>query len=161
MGCSIEGERKQIKLAKEIVKDFVEVGNKHFRKDDLSETTKEPFASIKNLTIFINQHLDHLDEKGLLVWDEKMNKDSVLVKIGADHGKNHLKFTLEVMNTTCPNSKENTIVIGMSAVKDTYENLETFLEGGTISDKNEYQPSIGLLREIELLQMHKWRGQPF
>ena len=87
LGCSIEGERKQIKLGKETVKDFVEVGNKHFRKEDLSETTKEPFASIKNLTIFINQHLDHLDEKGLLVWDETMNKDSVLVKIGADHGK--------------------------------------------------------------------------
>ncbi len=98
--------------------------------------TLVPFASIKNLTIFINQHLDHLDEKGLLVWDEKMNKDSVLVKIGADDGKNHLKFTLEVMNTTCPNSKENTIVIGMSAVKDTYENLETFLEEQLVTKMN-------------------------
>ena len=88
-----------------------------------------------------------------------MKRDCVSIKIGADHGKNHLKFTLQVMNTACPNSKQNTIVIAMASVKDTYENLKTFLEGGTMNEKNEYQPSIGLLQEIELLQRHKWRGK--
>ena len=159
LDCSIKVERKQINMTKEIVKDFVIVGNKLFLNDDLSVKSDVPFAMIKDLPVFVNQHLDHLDEKGLLIWDAEMNKDHVSIKIGADHGKNHLKFTLEVMNTPCPNSKENTVVIAMASVKDTYENLKTFLEGGTIDDRNNYQPSIGLLKEIEMLQRHKWRGK--
>ena len=121
LGCSIEGEKKQINLAKDIVKEYVLVGKKVFRNDDLSVTSEEPFSTIKDLPKFINQHLDQLEEKGLLIWDDDMKRDCVSIKIGADHGKNHLKFTLQVMNTACPNSKQNTIVIAMASVKDTYE----------------------------------------
>ena len=66
---------------------------------------------------------------------EGLDESTILVKIGADHGKSSLKFTMAVVNTPLPNSHYNTIVISMAAVKDMYENLDEFLKGGILKKK--------------------------
>ena len=146
LGVSIEGEKKQMDLAKEIIQDFVSVKEKAFRTGCLSETIAVPFVKINDLSKFLDQHLDYLNEKNLLIWRDGIDRDTIIVKIGADHGKSSLKFTLEVANTFSPNSHQNTIVIAMAAVKDSYENLSDFLKEGILDD-------------IEKLQTHKWMGK--
>ena len=94
---------------------FVSVQEKVFRNESLSEMPSAPFAKINNLPKFLDQHLDNLNEKGLLTWRDGLDDSTILSKIGADRGKNSLKFTLAVVNTPLPNSQYNTIVIGMAA----------------------------------------------
>ena len=146
-GVHLAGEKKQREMVKEIVKEYVCVKQKHFHTEDLSKITKVSVTRLNNIPQYVDQRLSHLEEKGLLTWHNGgIPEDTILIKIGADHGKNLLKFTLEIVNTHSPNSKLNTIVIGMAAVKDTYENLQTFLEGG-------------LLDDIKRLQGHRWKGK--
>ena len=61
-------------------------------------------------------------------------EDEIWIKIGGDHGKNSLKLTMEIANTKKPNSQSNTVVIGLAHVKDTYENIKTFLGSGLLGD---------------------------
>ena len=62
-----------------------------------------------------------------------------------------------VINTPKPNSKNNTIVIGMAAVEDTYENLEEFLKGGVT--KKTGSLVSGIIDDLKALQRHLWRGK--
>ena len=62
---------------------------------------------------------------------------------GGDHGKNSLKLTLEVANTQNPNSQINTVVIGLVSIKDTYHNLETFLDNGLLNDIKHTHGKVG------------------
>ena len=159
LGVTVEGEKKQIKLANDIVRGFVSVQEKVFRNETLSETPTVPFAKITDLPKFLDQHLDNLSEKGLLTWRDGLDEDTILVKIGADHGKNSLKFTMGVVNTPAPNSQYNTIVIGMAAVKDTYENLAEFLKGGISVNSENRTFSCGILDDLKTLQGHVWKGK--
>ena len=146
LGVCVEGEKKQIALAKEIIQKFVNVKEKAFRTGCLSEVTSVPFVKINDLPKFLDQHLNYLHEKQLLTWRDGIDDDTIIVKIGADHGKSSLKFTLEVANTFSPNSQQNTIVIAMASVKDSYENLKDFLEEGILDD-------------IKRLQNYEWKGK--
>lgn len=157
LGVVIEGEKKQLDLAKDIVKDVVSVQEKTFRNESLSETPTAPFAKIADLPKFLDQHLDKLNDKGLLTWCDGMDKDTINIKIGADHGKNSFKFTMGVINTPKANSQNNTIVIGMAAVEDTYENLDEFLKGGVT--KKTGGIVTGILDDLKALQNHSWRGK--
>ena len=112
----------------------------------MSQFISVPYFKLNNIPQFVDQHLDQLNEKGLLTWHSGLDESTILIKIGADHGKNLLKFTLEIANTFAPNSQENTIVIGIAAIKDTYQNLHNFLEGG-------------LLDDLKQLQNHIWNGK--
>ena len=83
----------------------------------------------------------------MLTWHNgAIPEDEIWIKIGGDHGKQSLKFTMEIANTQKPNSQSNTIVIGLAEVKDTYENVKTFLDAG-------------LLNDIHLLKSHVWRDK--
>ena len=117
------------------------------------------FAKIKNLPKCLDQYKDNLSEKGLLTWRDGLDKDTILIKIGADHGKNSLKFTMGVVNTVAPNSQHNTIVIGMAAVKDTYENLDEFLKGGISIKANDNTFTSGILDDLKKLQNHILKGK--
>ena len=157
LGVIIEGEKKQLELAKHIVANVVSVQDKTFRNENLSKTTTAPFAKIADLPKFLDQHLDKLNDKGLLTWCEGMDKDIINIKIGADHGKNSFKFTMGVINTPKPNSQKNTIVIGMAAVEDTYENLDEFLKGGVTKKTGVFVS--GIIDDLKALQNHYWRGK--
>ena len=83
----------------------------------------------------------------MLTWHkDTIPRDEIWVKIGGDHGKNSLKFTLQIANTDRPNARQNTIVIALAAVRDTHENIIRFLEGG-------------LGDELVALQSHSWNGK--
>ena len=49
---------------------------------------------------------------------------------GGGHGKNSLKFTLQIANIERPNARQNTVVIAIAAVRDSHENIVRFLKGG-------------------------------
>ena len=61
-------------------------------------------------------------------------KNEIWVKIGVDHGKNSLKFTLQIANISNPNAGNNTAVIAVAAVRDSHDNMVRFLEGGLGDD---------------------------
>ena len=65
---------------------------------------------------------------------------------GGDHGKNSLKFTLQIANIERPNARQNTVVIAIAAVRDSHENIVRFLKGG-------------LEDELTALQSHSWRDK--
>ena len=65
---------------------------------------------------------------------------------GGDHGKNSLKFTLQIANIERPNAQQNTVVIAIAAVRDSHENIVRFLKGG-------------LEDELTALQSHSWRDK--
>ena len=52
-------------------------------------------------------------------------EDEIWVKFGGDHGKDSLKFTMQIANTYKPNSQHNTFMVAMAKIKDNYNNLKT------------------------------------
>ena len=50
------------------------------------------------------------------------------LKAGGDHGQGSLKFSLALVNTRNPNSKDNIILIAMANIKQSRENMEIFFE---------------------------------
>lgn len=146
-GVKLEGEKKIKEVVDQIVEDFVVSTSKTFHEEDCSKPLEVPYTKINNIPKFLDKLLDAYKEKKLLTWHGgNIPENEVWVKIGGDHGKNSLKFTLEVANTKNPNSKKNTIVIAFAAVKDTYTNMRIFLESGLGSD-------------IDKLMNHKWKGK--
>ena len=144
LGVRMAGEEKQKELARHIVQDAISVETKLFRSENLDQITEVPYAKCQNLPKFVDRRLDEFLEHNKLVWhDGGIPEDDIWVKVGADHGKNLLKFTLEIANVSAPNAKDNTVVIGTAGIKDNYQNLKTFLDGG-------------ILYDINLLQSHKW-----
>ncbi|GFN93402.1 amine oxidase [Plakobranchus ocellatus] len=83
----------------------------------------------------------------MLTWHRNsIPENEIWIKIGGDHGRNSIKFTLQIGNTHKPNSQHNTIVIALPYVRDFHENIVRFLEGG-------------LGDELAVLQDHIWRGK--
>ena len=83
----------------------------------------------------------------MLTWHTgRTTEDEKWIKIGGDHKRNSLKFTLQVANTDKPNAYRNTIVIGIASVRDTHANMVRFLEGG-----------LGI--DLTALQSHSWKGK--
>ena len=135
LGVKVASEISQKNFAKETVKDFVSVEKKLFSSEDCLNEFEVPVGRVKNIPLFVNQLLDQYEAAKMITWhDEKIPKDEVWLKIGGDHGKNSLKLTMEVVNTIKPNSQGNTIVIGIASVKDTYENIKSFLNTGILDD---------------------------
>ncbi|GFO19314.1 amine oxidase [Plakobranchus ocellatus] len=56
-------------------------------------------------------------------------ENEIWIKIGEGHGKNSLKFTLQIANTEKPNTCHNTVVIAIALVKDTLDNTVRFIQG--------------------------------
>ena len=146
MGIRVENEKSIRELSRDLVSDFVKVEYRTFLKDDITEQ-QVPFGRIGELPRFVDSLLDAYDKKNLLTWrDGSIPGDEIWVKIGGDNGKNSLKFTLQIANTAKPNTRHNTVVIAIAAVRDSHENMVRFLEGELGSD-------------IKALQSHSWRNK--
>ena len=88
-----------------------------------------PIVHIPELCSFVFNHLDALNAEGLFhTRDLTLPSDEVWIKLGGDHGGDIFKVTLQVLNTSSPNSKDNTIVIMALQGKDTVENVKKTFE---------------------------------
>ncbi|GFO22870.1 amine oxidase [Plakobranchus ocellatus] len=146
VGIQLENEKSVRDLAKDIVSDFVKVEGRQFLKDDDREYIS-PYGRVVGLTKFVDYLLDSYQQQNMLTWhNDTIPSDKIWVKIGGDHGKNSLKFTLQIANIDKPNARQNTVVIAIAAVKDTHKNIERFLQGG-------------LGDELLALQSHSWKGK--
>ena len=148
IGVKVATEQSQKELIRETVQDFVSVETKLFFTDEEhSDQFEKPVARIASLPQFLDNMLNQYDAAHLLTWhSQNIPENEIWLKLGGDHGKQSLKFTLEVANTATPNSQINTVVIGLVSVKDTYCNMKAFLE-------------TGLLNDINLLKTHVWLGK--
>ena len=80
---------------------------------------------VDNIKEYIFNMLDKHRSQNTLTWHgDKIPENEVWVKFGGDHGKNSLKFTMQIGNTAKPNSKHNTYVVAMAKIKDTYKNMK-------------------------------------
>ena len=105
------------------------------------------YGRIRDLPRFVDSLLDSYDEQNILTWREgSIPQDEIWVKLRGDHGKNSLKFTLQIANTTKPNARSNTVVIAIASVRDTLDNMVRFLAGGLASD-------------LKALQSHSWKNK--
>ena len=144
LGVQLQSEHWVRRISKELVSYFVRVEKKTFLDEEGNEF-QETYGRIKGLNRLIDRLLDLYDAKNMLTWHSNSIPDSeIWVKIGADHGRSSLKFTLQIANTQKPNSQQNTIVIALASVRDSYENIARFLEGG-FGD------------ELAALHSHMWR----
>ena len=52
------------------------------------------------------------------------------MKVGGDHGKSSMKFTIEVANLAKRNAQTNAVVIAIALVKDAHTNLKRYIDRG-------------------------------
>ena len=146
VGIRVENGKSVRELSREIISNFVQVEKRLFVKEDTTEY-ELPYGMIRDLPRFVDSLLDSYDEQNLLTWREgSIPQDEIWVKIGGNHGKNSLKFTLQIANTTKPNARNNTVVIAIVSVRDTHDNMVRFLAGGLASD-------------LKALQSHSWKNK--
>ena len=109
---------------------------------DTSTATKS-VAYVRDISSFVRHTSNKFDEKGMmLTWHTRqIPHDETLVKVGADHGGNSFKMTLQISNFERPNSKSNTFLCCLFEGKDTCENLATIL--------GEYSQQLNELRQME------------
>ncbi|GFN81996.1 amine oxidase [Plakobranchus ocellatus] len=110
-GEKIAHEGAERKVAKELIGDDVTVTEMLFSSagDGLVEKQMVKLTNIgEKLTKFLES------QRESLMWhDGAIAENEVWVKVGGDHGQGSLKFSLAVVNTKNPNSKDNDILIGM------------------------------------------------
>ena len=150
-GVKFESERKERKLREELVQEQIVVKNMAVTVSDDTKssdtaTATRPVAYIRDIPSFVRYTLNRFDEKGLLTWhNRQIHHDEIWIKVGADHGGNSLKMTLQTANLERPNSKSNTFLCCLFEGKDTHENLATIL--------GEYSQQLNELRQME------WHGK--
>ena len=147
-GVQLENETYVRQLSREIVGNLVQVEYRSFLNEENSNSRYDaPFGSVVSLIELVDKLLDSYSEKQLLTWHNGcIPHNEIWVKIGGDHGKKSLKFTLQIVNTEKPNSQKNTVVIAMAPVRDSHENLTSFIEGR-------------LGRDIASLETHTWKNK--
>ena len=105
LGIQLEKKKSVRELSKEIVSDFVKVEKRLFVREEMSEY-EVPYGRVADLPSFLDRLLYSYDEQNLLTWCEgSIPEDEIWIKIAGDHGKNSLKFTLQIANTAKPKSK--------------------------------------------------------
>ena len=114
--------------------------------DSLGNTHSTALARVTNICEFVTTLLDQHKKDDISTWhDSYISHDEIWIKFGGDHGKDSLKFTMQVANTQRPNSKNNTFVVAMAKIKDNYENLKICM---SISQT-----------QLEELSNLKWNGK--
>ena len=134
-GVHVPHEKKQRDLCNEITQDFIQTRNNVFDSSEGSEIIA-PVGSIGNLTSFIISHLDSLNQTNQLTWHSGIPDNEIWIKFGGDHGKDSFKLTMQVVNVDKPNSKNNTIVLAMAYVKDSYDNLSIIMSDTNLQLEN-------------------------
>ena len=138
-GIQMENEKSVREIAREIVSDFVTVEKRTFVDGNMSDY-EVPYGRIADLPRFVDWLIDSYDQQNMLTWRKgSIPKNEIWVKIGGDHGKNSLKFTLQIANISNPNAGNNTAVIAVAAVCDSHDNMVRFLEGGLGNDLSALQ----------------------
>ena len=88
---------------------------------------EKPMVRLTNICEKLTKLLEN--QKESLTWhDGAIPESEVWVKVGGDHGQGSLKFSLALVNTKNPNSKDNNILIAMANIKDSKETMEIFFE---------------------------------
>ena len=150
VGVSIASEHQERKFFKEEVAESVTIDRITVPTDGkLGQSEKaEPVALVPDLEKFVKNLLDKLDAEGKLTWHENgIPEDEIWIKIGGDHGRGSLKICCELANTERPNSRDNTHIIGMVSVKDSYQVLSNIW--------------AKLQKGIESLKEANWRNKKF
>ena len=80
---------------------------------------------------------------GRLTWHDIIPEDEIWVKLGGDEGGESFKMSLQIANTSHPNSINNTFVFSVFEARDTHTNLVVALER--------------YAAQIERLQTLSWR----
>ncbi|GFN96998.1 amine oxidase [Plakobranchus ocellatus] len=125
-GVKIAHEGAERKVAKELIGDDVTVTEMLFSSAD-DDLVEKSMVKLTNISEKLTKLLESQRES--LTWhDGAIPENEVWVKVGGDHGQGSLKFSLAVVNTKNPNSKDNNILIGMANIKDSRENIEIFFE---------------------------------
>ena len=92
-------------------------------------SVERPIVYVDNLCDFILHRLDTMDSHNQLIWrNSSIPNDEIWIKVGGDHGGDSFKISVQVLNTSSPNSKDNTIVVECFKAKDTYSNLKSGYE---------------------------------
>ena len=114
--------------------------------DKSTEEKSAPVGFVKNIPEFVQKLLDQYEKEGNLTWHEStIPSDEIWVKIGGDHGGGSFKLTLQIINTSTPNSKLKTCLLMMYNCKDRPENLRRLLR--------QYND------QIKRLQQMSWTGK--
>ncbi|GFO28488.1 amine oxidase [Plakobranchus ocellatus] len=123
-GVKIAHEGAERKVVKELIGDDVTVTEMLFSSAD-DDLVEKQIMKPTNISEKLTKLLESKRES--LTWhDGAIPENEVWVKVGGDHGQGSLKFSLAVVNTKNPNSKDNNILIGMANIKDSRENMEIF-----------------------------------
>ena len=104
----------------------------------------KPAVYVKDLSKYVLDLLDEYAQAKKLIWKDKTEYE-VWLKIGGDHGQGSFKVCIQSANTHHPNSKHNTICVGVFKAKDYYPN--------TVKISKLFQDGISRLRN-----MH-WRNK--
>lgn len=125
-GLSLPGEKKQRRELEELSVSNIVPEMVEFEKGGGSDDKEmHPFCRVDCIKDFIFSILDRRNIQNKLTWHrEKIPENEIWVKFGGDHGGGSLKFTMQLGNVIKPNSKFNTIIIGIAKVKDTFNNLQ-------------------------------------
>ena len=130
LGIQLQNEHYVRDLSNKLTSGFVKVESKTFF-DEAGNEFQETFGRLVGLNKLVDRLLDLYDESKMLTCHkDTIPHNEVWVKIGADHGRHSLKFTLYIANTQKLNSEHNTLVIALASVRDSYKNIARFLEGG-------------------------------
>ena len=93
--------------------------------DSSGKKKNRVFCRVDNIKSYIFNMLDKQKQQGNLTWHGSIiPENEIWIKFGGDHGKNSLKFTMQIANTPKPNSKHNTLVVAMTKIKDNHKNLK-------------------------------------
>ena len=85
-----------------------------------------PFVYMPDLVALVLEFFS-LHKCNTLVWHDGMDENDLWVKFVGDHGGKSLKFSLQLLNVSHPNSCKNTIPLCLFSAKDSAANLESAL----------------------------------
>jgi len=122
-GLSMPNEHKLREVSQSLTGDHIVTQMVDFV-DAEGHTQSEAFGRVACISDFVTNMLEAHKQQNTLTWhNSSIPQNEIWVKFGGDHGKDSLKFTMQIANINKPNSKHNTFVVAMAKVKDSYENL--------------------------------------
>ena len=99
LGIQLQNEHNVRDLSKNLTSGFVKVESKTFL-DEEGNDFQERFGRLVCLNKLVDRLLDLYDEREMPTWHkDTIPNNEVWVKIGADHGRHSLKFTLQIALT--------------------------------------------------------------
>ncbi|GFN81284.1 amine oxidase [Plakobranchus ocellatus] len=102
-GLLMPSESKQRQAMEDLAADNIVTQMVDFV-DSYGQTHRAAFGRVTNITTFVTKLLEQHKLHKTLTWhNSTISHDEVWVKFGGDHGKDSLKFTMQIANTHKPN----------------------------------------------------------